>query len=311
MIRSATLVLAAAFAAAGASPARAAVDVFACEPEWAALASDIGGDRVNAFAATTVMQDPHHIRARPSLIARIRRADLLFCSGAGLEIGWLPVLMQRGAPAGVQPGRPGYLMAAEHVTVLDRPAVVDRAQGDVHPEGNPHVHLDPRNLVVLAGVVAERLATIDPEGKAHYAARAAAFRDTWTRDIAGWETRAKNLRGMPVIVQHKAWTYLVAWLELKEVAALEPKPGLPPTASHLESLLRLTRAQPVRAILVAPYDSPQASEWLAERTKIPALTLPYTVGTDTRDGTGAPTLHEVFERSVTLLEVAAGRKAQP
>ncbi|MQA66212.1 MAG: zinc ABC transporter substrate-binding protein [Alphaproteobacteria bacterium] len=311
MIRFATLVLAAAIAAAGAFPARAAVDVFACEPEWAALATDIGGDRVEAFAATTVMQDPHHIRARPSLIARIRRADLLFCSGAGLEIGWLPVLLQRGAPAGVQPGRPGHLMAAEHVALLDKPAVLDRAQGDLHPEGNPHLHLDPRNLVTLAGVVAERLALLDPEGKAYYAARAEAFRATWNRAIAEWQTRARVFRDMPVIVQHKAWSYLVAWLELKEVAALEPKPGLPPTASHLESLLRLTRAQNVAAIFRAPYDSPQASEWLSSRAKIPALTLPYTVGADTRDGQGARTLHEVFERTVTLLETAAKRKAQP
>jgi zinc/manganese transport system substrate-binding protein len=311
MTRLATLVLAAAFAAASASSARAAVDVFACEPEWAALASDIGGDRVKAFAATTVMQDPHHIRARPSLIARIRRAELLFCSGAGLEVGWLPVLMQRGAPAGVQPGQPGHLMAAEHVALLDKPAVLDRAQGDLHPEGNPHLHLDPRNLVTLAGVVAERLALLDPGGKADYAARAEAFRAAWNRAIAGWQARARALRGMPVIVQHKAWSYLVAWLELKEIAALEPKPGLPPTASHLESLLRLTRAQPVKAILRAPYDSPQASEWLSARAKIPAVTLPYTVGMDTRDGGGAQTLHNVFERTVTLLETAAKRKAQP
>ena len=143
------------------TPASADVKVFACEPEWAALAREIGGDKIVAFSATSHRQDPHHIRARPSLISRIRQADLVICSGGGLEIGWLPILMRRGAPVRVQPGQIGHLMAADHVTVLEKPAVVDRSLGDVHPEGNPHVHLDARNIIPLAREVARRLSQID------------------------------------------------------------------------------------------------------------------------------------------------------
>lgn len=280
--------------------ALAEVNVFACEPEWAALAAEVGGNHVAAFSATTAGQDPHHIRARPSLIARIRRADLVFCSGAGLEAGWLPVLMRRGAPAGVQPGRPGHLMAADQVALLERPATVDRSQGDVHPEGNPHVHLDPRNILKIASALAGRLAAIDPANAAAYAAQAKDFEARWSAALAGWQRRAGALGGMPVILHHKSWTYLVHWIGLREVATLEPKPGLPPTVSHLEELLRRTRAEPVKAILRTPYDPAEASAWLSARTGIPALLLPYTVGGDE----GTTDLFALFERTLAALEKA-------
>ncbi|PJF20502.1 MAG: zinc ABC transporter substrate-binding protein, partial [Phototrophicales bacterium] len=119
------------------------VNVFACEPEWAALASAIGGDKVKTFAATSARQDPHHVRAKPSLIAAMRRADLVVCSGAGLEIGWLPILLEKAGNTNTTPGSDGYLLAASYVPVLEKPTRLDRADGDVHPEGNPHVHLNP------------------------------------------------------------------------------------------------------------------------------------------------------------------------
>ncbi|MEX2643355.1 MAG: zinc ABC transporter substrate-binding protein, partial [Acetobacterales bacterium] len=291
------------FAAAAVSPlsqAKAEIRVFACEPEWAALAGEIGGENVTATSATTASQDPHHIRARPSLIARIRRADLVFCTGAGLEIGWLPLLLQRGAPAGVQPGTPGHLMAADHVTLLEKPERVDRADGDIHPEGNPHVHLDPRNLTAISAVLSQRLAALDPQNSEAYRQRAAAFAARWQDHIAGWERRARSLKDMPVIVHHKSWTYLVRWLDLRVVATLEPKPGLPPTSAHLESLLALARTQRIAAILRTPYDPSAPSEWLSERTDIRALELPATVG-----GDGAKDLGALFEAILARLEEAA------
>jgi zinc/manganese transport system substrate-binding protein len=138
----------------GALPARAALNVFACEPEWAALAKEIGGQRVAVASATTAQQDPHHVEARPSLIAHMRRADLLVCTGAELETGWLPVLLARSGNAKVQPGKPGYFEAAAFVELLDVPTTVDRSHGDIHAAGNPHVHTDPRRLAIIA----ERLA---------------------------------------------------------------------------------------------------------------------------------------------------------
>jgi len=285
----------------GVRPAWPDVNVFACEPEWAALAEDLGGDKVSTFTATNARQDPHHIRARPSLIARVRRADMIFCSGAGLEAGWLPVLLQRGARAMTQPGKPGYLMASEHVPVLGKPAVVDRSMGDVHPEGNPHVHLDPRNVLKVSAELTRRLIAIDPANKAHYEDRAGTFTAGWRKSMAQWEQRARPLKGMKVIVHHTSFTYLTSWLKLDTVTTLEPKPGLPPTASHLEAVLRLARSQPIKAILRTPYDPDSAAEWLSGKAKIPVLVLPYTVGGDPK----GKTLNALFELTLSSLEGAA------
>jgi zinc/manganese transport system substrate-binding protein len=286
------------------SPSAAEVTVFACEPEWAALTREVGGNEVDAFSATHARQDPHHIRARPSLIARIRRADLLVCSGAGLEVGWLPILLQRGAPARIQPGRPGHLMAAAHVTVLEKPAVLDRSLGDIHPEGNPHLHLDARNMIPVARELARRLGAIDSANAATYTTRADAFARAWSRSLAAWGQRAARLKGMPVIVHHKSWIYLIRWLGLDEVASLEAKPGIPPTAAHLNDVLRLARSRSVKVILRTPYEPPEASEWLSGKTGIPALVLPYTVERDAKAGA----LRALFDETIALLERAnAGR----
>ena len=282
------------------SPAAAELRVFACEPEWAALARDIGGDKVDAYSATHARQDPHHIRAKPSLIARIRRADLVFCSGADLEVGWLPLLLQRGARSGVQPGATGHLMAADQVPVLEKPTVVDRSMGDVHPGGNPHVHLNPENILIIAGELGKRMMALDPDNAAYYRGRLSAFAADWRNSMAGWKQRAAKLAGMPVVVHHKSFSYLFDWMGLKEIATLEVKPGIPPTASHLKGLLRTTRAHNVKAILRAPYDPSDGADWLSSKTGIPQVELPYTVERDAPPGA----LASLFDRTITLLEGA-------
>ena len=281
-------------------PAMATFRIFACEPEWAALAREIGGDKVDAFSATHARQDPHHIRARPSLIARIRRADLVVCSGAGLEAGWLPLLMQRGAKSGVQPGQSGYLMAADFVSVLEKPAIIDRSLGDVHPEGNPHVHLEPENILRVARTLTGRLTALDPSNAGHYRQRIAIFEAEWTVRLAAWKIRITRLTGMAVIVHHKSFSYLINWIGLSEIGSLEVKPGVPPTAGHLNTLLRLARAQRVRAILRTPYAPSEQSAWLSDKTGIHAIILPCTVSKDA--GPGA--LAALFDHTLTLLEKA-------
>tara|TARA_E500000331_G_scaffold140829_1_gene137619 strand:+ start:1567 stop:2439 length:873 start_codon:yes stop_codon:yes gene_type:complete len=282
------------------SSVAAGLQIFACEPEWAALARDVGGDKVNAFSATHARQDPHHIRARPSLVAKIRRADLVFCSGADLEVGWLPLLMRRGARSGVQPGTAGYLMAAEHVPVLEKPTVVDRSLGDVHPGGNPHVHLDPRNLATLANELTRRLINLDPPNTEYYRSRLDAFQKSWKTAMDRWTLRTSKLSGLRIIVHHKSFSYLNNWIGLNQVATLEVKPGIPPTASHLKDVLQAARSQKVKVILRAPYDPADAAEWLSSKTGIPALMMPYTV-----EKAGPPgALVELFDRTVTLLEKA-------
>lgn len=277
--------------------AQAKLQIFACEPEWAALAKELGVNEVAVFSATTAMQDPHHIQARPSLIAKMRRADLLICNGAGLEAGWLPVLLRRAANPAVQPGQAGYFAAADYVTLIDIPHKLDRAGGDVHPQGDPHFHTDPRNISKVAPALATRLQQLDPENTDLYLKQAEHFMRKWQQAIEGWQQRASSLRDVPVVTQHKSWSYLIKWLGLKEIARLEDKPGVPPSAVYLEALLNRLRQQPASMILRARYQAARPSEWLAERSGLPVVILPYTVG-----GNASSTdLFGLFDTSISLL----------
>ena len=286
-----------------ASPVRAEVRVFACEPEWAALAEAVGGGDVIVHSATHGGQDAHHVRARPSLIAKVRRADVLFCSGAELESGWLPVLMQRGARHQVQPGQPGHIMAADHVPILDRPEIIDRSLGDIHPSGNPHVHLDPRNVATLASELSRRLARIDPDNAEAYRARLASFQAGWTEARKRWGDRVARLQGMKVVVYHEAWAYFLQWAGLTRVASLEALPGIPPSAAHLQGVLEQARGTGAEVILRAPYEPRDASSWLSARTGIPVIELPYTVGGHPE----ATDLISLFDVTLTLLEEVRNR----
>ncbi len=275
----------------------AKVSVFACEPEWEALAQEIGGKNIKVFTATHAKQDPHHIRARPSFVSKIRRADLVICSGAGLEAGWLPVLMQK-ASARVQPGTDGYLMASDFVKILEIPNAVDRSMGDIHPEGNPHVHLNPHNILLVGQELLQRLNRIDAANAEFYNERFQNFSSRWQQAIVGWEKDAVPLKEQPVIVHHKSFIYLISWLNLKLVGSLEPRPGIPPTASHLESLLlKVKQGNPVNVIMRASYESAEASEWLSGQTGVPAVMMPYTVGGDNE----STDLFSLFDRSISLL----------
>jgi zinc/manganese transport system substrate-binding protein len=263
-----------------ASPALAALSVFATVPEWGALAQELGGDKIDVYTATNALQDPHHVEARPSLIAKARRADLVVATGAELEIGWLPLVSQQAGNPKIQPGKPGYFEAANYVTLLEKPTRLDRAEGDVHPGGNPHIQTDARNIGRVAGPLAIRFAELDPQNAAYYQTRYKEFASRWSAAVANWEKQAAPLRGVPILVQHKAFTYLETWLGLIEVAALEPKPGVEPTTAHLTEVLSTLQRQPVKMVIRAAYQGDRASQWIAERTKINAVALPFTVGGD-------------------------------
>src|SRR5882757_2986829 len=180
----------AAMALALGSPAHAALRVFACEPEWGALAQELGGDLVDVSVATSALQDPHQIQAKPSLIARTRNADLVVCTGAELEIGWLPVLLQQSGNAKVQAGQPGNFAAADYVRKLDVPTQLDRSQGDVHAAGNPHIQTDPRNIALVANALGARLQQIDTTHAAQYAQRLTDFAQRWQQALTRWNTEA-------------------------------------------------------------------------------------------------------------------------
>ena len=273
------------------------LQVFACEPEWAALVEEIGAQRVEVFAATTAQQDVHHIQARPGLIARVRRADLVVCTGAELEAGWLPVLLRRAGNPAVQPGTSGYFEAADHVMMLEKPAALDRAEGDVHARGNPHIHLDPRNIARVARALGERLAALEPAHAAAYRTALEDFERRWQTALAGWEQRAQPLRGMPVVVHHPSWVYLNQWLGLRQIVSLEPKPGVAPTARQLAEILNLLQSTPARVVIRTPYQNPRPSAWLHERAGLPVLELPFTVGGNQRAGD----LFGLFDSTIALL----------
>ncbi len=282
-----------------AAPARAALEVFTCEPEWAALAGELGGNLVNAESATTPQQDPHYIQARPSLIARVRRAALVLCTGADLEVGWLPLLLRQAGNASVQPGQPGYMSASDYVDLLDKPASLDRSLGDVHPYGNPHIQTDPRNIGKVAAALAERLAMLDPANAATYRNRYAEFQARWQSALDRWTAAIVPLRARQVVTHHKGWVYLENWVGLVEVGNLEPKPGLPASAAHLAELLGQLQSKQVAVIIRSIYEDGKASEWLAARTSIPFVVLPHTVGSVP----GADDLTGMFDVIVkTLLE---------
>lgn len=283
--------------------AQADLNVFACEPEWAALAEELGGNLVKSGSATNALQDPHYVQARPSLISQVRRADLIVCSGAQLEIGWLPMLLRKGNNPDVTPGSTGFLEASGYVRRLDVTANTDRSQGDVHPQGNPHVQTNPHNIRLVAEAMAERMSQLDTENAGTYQKRLQDFKQRWNAAIAGWEERGAALRGKRVIAHHKSWIYLEDWLGLEEVATLEPVSGIPPTASHLASLLkRFSGTNDADFIIRAPYQSDKPSLWLSERTGIPAVLLPLTVG----GSDGAIDLFRFFDDIIDRLLTAKG-----
>jgi zinc/manganese transport system substrate-binding protein len=271
----------------GALPAQAAIKVLATTADWGALATELGGDKVNVYTATNALQDVHRVDAKPSLVARARSADLLVANGAELEIGWLPVLLQESGNPRIQPGSPGNFEATSALRLLDIPTAVDRSMGDVHPLGNPHVHLDPRNIALVAKALTARLASVDAPNAGYYQARGADFQARWQQAMARWTAQGAALKGLPVVVMHKDQTYLVHWLGMQELAAIEPKPGVPPSAGYLAGLVSKLSATPPRMILANAYNDPKAAEWLSARVKAQVVTLPFSVG-------GTPQAKDLF-----------------
>ncbi|WP_153115011.1 metal ABC transporter substrate-binding protein [Rhodocyclus tenuis] len=273
--------------AALALPAQAALKVFASVPEWAALAKEIGGERVDVYAATSGLQDPHRIDAKPSLIARARSADLVVATGAELEIGWLPLVLRESGNARVQPGQPGYFEATRYVVMREAPAVLDRAEGDVHAAGNPHIQTDPRNLLKVGEALTQRLAEIDPANATAYQSGWQSFAARLRTAIARWEKEAAPLAGVPVLVQHKAFPYLTAWLRMKELGSLETRPGVEPSSAQLAAVVARQASNPARMVLRPAYQYDTPSRWVAAQTHIVPVLLPFTVG-------GTPEAKDLF-----------------
>ena len=280
-----------------AGSAQARIAVLATTADWGSLTTELGGEKVDVYVATNALQDVHQVDAKPSLIARARKADLVVATGAELEVGWLPVLLQESGNTNVRPGAPGYFAATAGLRLLEVPTAVDRAQGDVHPDGNPHVQLDPRNIAKVAVALAARLAQLDAPNAKIYDDRLQSFQGRWTASIQKWEQQTQPLKGVAVVAHHKNMTYLWNWLGLREVGTLEPKPGVEPSAGHLSELNAQLARQPAKLVVRSAYEDARASQWLADHAGIKAIALPFTVGGNDK----ATDLFGLFDSTVALL----------
>ncbi|WP_407644130.1 metal ABC transporter solute-binding protein, Zn/Mn family [Ferrimonas sediminicola] len=281
-----------------AAPQAWAMTIFTCEPEYAALARELAPE-ANVSSATTALQDPHHVQARPSLIAKLRRADLAICAGADLEVGWLPMLQMKANNRKVRDGQPGMLYAAQHLEALGRLERVDRSMGDVHAGGNPHFHFSPSRIQTMAEVIAAKLVELDPDNEPQYRANLTEFSQRWSQATTRWRTQAAPLKGKRVIAYHTSFQYLFDWLGMEQAGDLEPKPGLPPTTGHLAQLLKLTETTPIMAVIYTGYQDGRGAQWLGQRAGLPVVQLPFGPGVE-----GAADLFQLYDTNIALLLAA-------
>ena len=277
-----------------------ALNVFTCEPEWKSLVEEIAKDKIYVYSATNALQDVHYIQAKPSLIAKIRQADMVVCSGADLEIGWLPLVLRKAGSAKVQEGGSNLIYASRYVQTIEKPARIDRADGDVHPNGNPHLHLNPYNMLKVGKVIADKLSEIDSFNADFYAQNYNDFAAKMREKIKIWENQAKELKGANVITNHKNMSYLFDWLKIKTIGTLEPKPGIPATSKHLIELKSLTEQNKVAFIAYAPFENPKPADWLSKESGLKAIVLPYTIGGNKQ----VKDLFDLYQNSIdTMLSV--------
>jgi zinc/manganese transport system substrate-binding protein len=258
------------------SPAWAKLNVVATLPWIGSLARDLGRHHVRVVTLVKPSQDPHFIEAKPSMILEARKADILMFNGLELEIGYLPVLIESSRNAKIQPGESGHLDCSLFVEVIERLGSVNRSQGDVHPLGNPHYHLSPMNIARVATGITERLAALDFANAAYYRKNLSAFQDRLKEYRAQWMER--NLRGKKFVVYHKFFEYPAHECGFEILAYIEPKPGIPPSAGHLEKLIGILKSQKPKAILTTVYYGKREVEMLSQKSGVPYLVLPHDVG---------------------------------
>jgi zinc/manganese transport system substrate-binding protein len=302
--RTLTLPLAVALAALAApAPARATLKVVTTTEGLAALAREVGGDRVSAESLSRGIQDPHFVDANPILAVKLRNADLLVDVGLDLEIGWLPPLVTQSRNGAIQPGGARRLTAADAVQVLDVPTgPVDRSRGDLHPAGNPHFLADPRRAVQVARAIAGRLAALDPAGAAAYSARASAFAGRMDAALARWRAQLAPVKGRKLFTHHRTLTYFLDWTGLESAGELEPRPGTPPPPAHLADLVTQAKRDGVRATVVENYYEKRSDDLVARLAGLKEAVVPGDVGGEPGLDTYEAYVNRLVERVVGALQ---------
>jgi zinc/manganese transport system substrate-binding protein len=285
------------------------IAIFACEPEWASLAKELVGDAATITTAAGSRQDPSDVKVTDDLVAAVRKANLVFCSGAGLEKAWLPDLLKKAPNPTVQPGNSGNLMAADFVIPLGTTSDLSDAdltkttdtdtdtQVDEDTGGNPHVHLNPHNIMLVAEELQQRLSQIDPDNRSLYDKRYNDFFMRWQDATDRWEQEAAGLFNVPVVTEDPSFAYLIDWLGLSQVAIIDDAPGKAADKARIDSVIDAIKKRPVRMILSAPFDSDPAAKTIAAATGVPVVKLPYTVGGDA----DSPDLFGLFDDTLKLL----------
>lgn len=287
----------------GSANSQAAMRVVTTTEDLAAIARAIGGAAVDVESLTAGTRDPHFAEAKPSMIRKVSRADLLILIGADMEIGWLPPLLLSARNVRVHSGRAGYLDLSEVVPLLGKiTGPVSRAMGDVHAKGNPHYWLDPRNGVRMARAIATRLSALDPAGEATYQARLADFEQTLEEKLGEWQTTLAPLRGQAVIAYHTSFIYLADAFGFSIVDEVESMPGITPSAAYLSQLVQRINSEQISLLLMEPYYERRSARYLHDQTGIRIAVLPQSVGAFPEIATYV----DLFDRIVAILSHAGG-----
>jgi zinc/manganese transport system substrate-binding protein len=290
----------------GVSAAEAKLNVFACVPEWAALTTVIGGDRVDVTLATTAAEDPEKAAPTPGMISNMQAADLMVCTGLDLEAAWLPAVLERANNPKVADGQPGQFYASQFVQLQkDDIGAFHTTHTHFHHDGNGHIEGDPHNLVKVAAQLAKRLIQIDPDGKDYYTERVKKFIGDMNAHIVEYEKKAAPLRGTNIACQHEHSLYLLRWLGMHTVATIESEPGVEPGPEHLTKLIQTIPDKQIKFILYGTYEDPKSSKYVGDKAGVPLVKVPVTVG-----GTeGATDLFTLYDDTINrLLDGLAGRE---
>ncbi|MCA9402049.1 MAG: zinc ABC transporter substrate-binding protein [Candidatus Omnitrophica bacterium] len=282
------------------SPAQAdPLTVLTTTSDLASVARFVGGEKVNVQSLGKGNQNYHFLAAKPSYMIKAKKADLFICVGLDLEIGYASLILEGSRNPGIQPGRPGYLDASEGISAMDVPEKVDRSMGDIHASGNPHYWLDPLNMKIVAAAIAGRLTRLDPPNAAYYQANLHTFEKKIDEKMEQWQKRLAPYADEPLITYHQSWSYFAARFGFKIIAELEPKPGVPPSPSHLKNVVRLVQEQNVKVILNENIYKDDAARYAAEKTAAVVVNAPISVG-------GAKGVDDYFTLMERIVEAVEG-----
>jgi len=248
------------------SAAEAKINVVATLPDFGALAREVGGENVDVTVLAKPTEDPHFVDARPSFVVKLRAADVLIDGGAELEVGWLPPLLQNARNPKIEIGQSGRVQASQGIRLMEVPAQLTRAAGDVHAMGNPHFMVDPIIAKAVAAHIASAFSTADPAHSSQYQANEKAFENTINAKLQEWGTKLLSYHGQTLVAYHDSWPYFGHRFGFDINVFLEPKPGIPPSPSHLAEVIAQMKEQKIKAILVEPYHNRKIAEKVAEST---------------------------------------------